>query len=216
MASEAQIDWINKLAAKKDMTQASPELQAWIKTPLAVENATNREVSLLIDGLKALPWLPKPVERSEYAAKSEEQAELAALEASTRPARYFIIDPFDGKEKFVKVDKPEPPSRWAGRTFVSSQASDYFYPVKDVKHKVAILKAIAVDPINAMNEYGIKLGVCGNCGRTLTAVDSRLRGIGPICADRLFEEGLIGQATDEQIDIPKRLGLKKDDEESDE
>ena len=206
MASEAQVKYIMGLADKKDMTKASPELQAWIKTPLAVENATNNEVNLLLDALKELPAKPPVL--------TDEQAQLKLLEDSTRAARYFIIDPFDNEEKFVRVNKPEPPSRWSGYTFIDSQGGDYFYPVRDIKHKIAILKAIAVDPINAMNEYGMRLGACGNCGRTLTARDSRLRGIGPICADKLFEEGLIGQATDEQLDWLDKLGLrKKDDEE---
>jgi len=202
MASEAQVNYINSLAEKRDMTKASPELQAWINTPLALQNATNNEVNLLLSALKELPWKPKPL--------TEDQMELAVLEEKTRAARYFIVDPTDGVEKFYRINKPEPPSKWAGHTFIDVQASDYFYPVKDVKHKIAILKAIAVDPINSMNEYGMKLGVCGNCGRTLTDRGSRLKGIGPICEGRLIEEGLIGQATDEQLEMLRRLGLKED------
>jgi hypothetical protein len=203
MASEAQVNYIMSLAEKRDMTQATPELQAWINTPLAVENATNAEVNLLLESLKQLPWKPK--------AKSDDELELESLENLTRPARYFIVDPTDGVEKFYRVNKPEAPSKWAGRTFIDVQASDYFYPVKDVKHKLAILKTIAVDPIMSMNEYGMRLGVCGNCGRTLTDRGSRLKGIGPICEGRLIEEGLIGQATDEQLEMLRRLGLKHDD-----
>jgi hypothetical protein len=202
---------MTSLAEKRDLTNASPELVAWLNTPLALQNATNKEVNLILAALKELPIKPATVaSQLGMPGVALEKTELQQLEATTRAGRYFIIDPFDDAEKFVKVDKPEPPSRWSGYTFISSQASDYFYKVKDVKHKIAILKAIAVDPINAMNEYGIRLGVCGNCGRTLTAVDSRLRGIGPICAEKLFDEGLIGQATDEQVDILRQLGLKSD------
>lgn len=105
--------------------------------------------------------------------------------AAVPAGRYFIVDPTDNVEKFFKVDKPEAPSRWAGYVFVSVQASDDFYPIKDRTHREAVLAEIAKDPIDAMNNYGIRLGICGCCGRTLTAVDSRLLGIGPICAAKL-------------------------------
>ena len=121
------------------------------------------------------------------------KTELQEWEAKVDKGHYFIVDPTDNTEKFFKVQKPEPPSRWSGYTFIQVQASDYFYPVRDIAHKTAILKTIAEDPITAMNEYGIRLGVCGYCGRTLTARDSRLRGMGPICAGRI-----LGQPTDEQ------------------
>jgi hypothetical protein len=130
---------------------------------------------------------------------------LALLENQVKPGRYFVVDPTapEGKqEKFIKVDKPEPPSRWAGRTFLSSQASDDFYPIKDPKQREILLYLIYQDPIKAMNEYGMRLGVCGNCGRTLTARDSRLRGIGPICAEKI-----LGTASPEDVNLLNQLGL---------
>jgi hypothetical protein len=196
MASEAQVKFMTGLAEKKDMTKASPELNAWMNTPLALENATNNEVNLLLDALKQLPNKPP--------ALTTEQLELTVLEGKVGKGHYFIIDPYDGAEKFVKVDKPEAPSRWAGYTFISSQGGSFFYRVKDADHRKKILQAISVDPITAMNEYGIRLGVCGYCGRTLTARDSRLRGMGPICAARIM-----GAPTQDQIDLLDRLGLRK-------
>jgi hypothetical protein len=203
MASEAQVNYVNSLAEKRDVTKGSPELQAWLKTPLALANATNQEINLILAALKELPLkVNEPVNPSTKPTNPA-QVELAEAESKVEKGHYFIVDPFDGEEKFFKIEKPEPPSRWAGYTFIKVQASDFFYPVKDITRRTLILNEIAKDPINAMNEYGIRLGVCGYCGRTLTAVDSRLRGMGPICAGRI-----LGQPTPEQDDILRRLGFK--------
>ena len=57
MASQAQVNYMTSLASKRDMSKASPELQAWMNTPLALENATNQQVSLILTSLKELPFL---------------------------------------------------------------------------------------------------------------------------------------------------------------
>jgi hypothetical protein len=205
MASPAQIKYMTELAEKRDLNSelASPELRAWLNTPLALENATNQEVNLILAALKLLPLVSTNVNPAQLKPPNPAQVELAEAEQKVDKGHYFIVDPFDGEEKFFKIEKPEPPSRWAGYTFIKVQASDYFYPVKDIRRRTLILTEIAKDPINAMNEYGIRLGVCGYCGRTLTAVDSRLRGMGPICAARI-----LGQPTPEQDDILRKLGFK--------
>ena len=118
---------------------------------------------------------------------------------------YFIVDPTSepaGKESFFRVSKPDENSRWHGYTFLAIQASDDFYSIKDKQRRDAIYAEILKDPINAMNEYGIRLGRCGVCNRTLTDRDSRLRGIGPICAARLDST-----PTQEDIDLLTMLGM---------
>jgi hypothetical protein len=115
---------------------------------------------------------------------------------------FYIVDPKDNTEKFYRVTKGRPDTRWAGFTFLSVQASDYFYAIKEKPYRDRIFAEILKDPVTAMNEYGMRLGRCGVCNRTLTDRDSRLRGIGPICAERLY-----GQANDEEVDILSQLGL---------
>ena len=209
MASEAQVNYMTSLAAKRDLTTASPELKAWLNTPLALANATNKEVNLILLALKELPFMQRAetatTQIGTMTASGTTKTELQVYEEKVMKGHYFIVDPYDNEEKFFKIEKPEPPSRWSGYTFIKVQASDYFYPVKDLTRKVMILRTIAEDPITAMNEYGIRLGVCGYCGRTLTAVDSRLRGMGPICAARI-----LGAPTEDQLDTLRRLGLKTD------
>ena len=43
----------------------------------------------------------------------------------------------------------------------------------DASNKIALERA---------NELSLQIGVCAQCGRTLTAKESVQRGIGPICA----------------------------------
>ncbi|MEI9402329.1 DUF6011 domain-containing protein [Mesorhizobium argentiipisi] len=49
---------------------------------------------------------------------------------------------------------------------------------------LALLCAIAADPLKAAIDYGRSTGVCGCCGRELTDTKSVKAGIGPICATK--------------------------------
>jgi hypothetical protein len=154
-----------------------------------------------------------PVRVAENNARQTAVDKLTALEEKVDAGYYFIVnpqlangkahDPNDG-ERFYHVSKPEPPSKWAGRVFIESRGGDFLYKVRDINARIAIIEEILKDPITAMNEYGIRLGVCGCCGRTLTAKDSRLRGLGPICAARI-----LGAPSEEQLAMLDRLGLRK-------
>lgn len=101
---------------------------------------------------------------------------------SVRPGRYAVT--VDGTLKFYKIDQGKEGTRWAGRTFVSVQASDELFPVRNPNARQEIMNLIAADPEAAMRRYGQELGQCGHCGRTLTDAESRAAGVGPICADR--------------------------------
>lgn len=105
------------------------------------------------------------------------------VETPEVPAGRYALDGEDGTTKFFVVDRPEE-GRWAGYTFVSRQASDEKYAVRNRTEREAILDRIAVDPAAASLRYGKELGSCGVCGRTLTDETSRERGIGPVCAER--------------------------------
>jgi len=131
-----------------------------------------------------------------------------APQAEMPPEGYFfIIDPTepdaDKVEKFFRVRHGRKDTRWEGYAFLDVQASDFFYPVRDPRRRAEIFKKIMEDPVSAMNEYGMRLGRCGVCNRTLTDRHSILRGIGPICAERLGP-------TTEQESMLRRLGLIKD------
>lgn len=101
-------------------------------------------------------------------------------DVDVKAGRYALVD-CNGIVKFFKVDRPTE-GKWKGWTFLSAQASDDFWPIRDRARKAEILSQIASDPYAALVRYGRELGVCGVCGRALTDAESRANGIGPICA----------------------------------
>ena len=91
---------------------------------------------------------------------------------------------FEGKLRFFKLDMPTS-GRWVGYTFVKEQAGDEEWPVRATARRNGVIAAIKEQGVKTSAlMYGQKLGHCGICGRTLTDEDSRLRGIGPVCAEK--------------------------------
>lgn len=159
-----QRDWSNLPFGQKSFLEDRANLDR-----LSVGQASN-VIQLLLECPKIVKEV-KPKEPTEDEAKVEK-------------GYYFIVDPTDKVEKFFKVDKPDD-GKWKGYTFLHVQASDDFFPIKSPEHRAAVIAEIAKDPITAMNEYGQRIGRCGRCHRTLTKKDSRLRGLGPICAGKV-------------------------------
>lgn len=95
------------------------------------------------------------------------------------PAGRYAVENEDGDLRFYHVNRPTE-GKWAGRTFVKVQASDDLHAVRG-KAAASVLAKIAADVDTAGRRYGQELGVCGDCGRTLTDAESRARGRGPIC-----------------------------------
>lgn len=173
--TENQLNFLRDLLEQRD----GGEFNRRCKQRIASGTLTFEDASSAIDWLKRRPKF----------AKTEAQRTDAQM-VDVPAGRYAIVvgdsDPEgDGSTvKFYKVDRPTE-GRWAGRTFVNVQASDDFYPVRNGSERAKILTAIAADPQAAMLRYGVELGSCGHCGRTLTNEESRARGIGPICASKM-------------------------------
>lgn len=162
-ASEAQISYIRSLCRERDTDRLTGIQRDWLDS-FDFALLTKGNASKVIQALKDLP-----------------RAQRQVIDRSVVPTgRYAVIDPADEVLKFYKVDNVTE-GRWAGRTFLSVQASDELYPVKNPQARAAVLSRIAEDPKEAMLLYGKELGHCGHCGRTLTNEVSRERGIGPIC-----------------------------------
>lgn len=139
------------------------------------------------------------------AARAREELRLASLVATAKlrnghatsmvlaapevPAGRYAVEE-EGTLKFFKVDKPTE-GRWAGYTFVNQvvgggyEGHETRYPVKNKAHRERILCEIGSDVQAAMTRYGKELGHCGHCGRQLTDVMSRARGIGPVCINKM-------------------------------
>lgn len=114
------------------------------------------------------------------------------VDVSTIPAGRYAVPGTDGKLRFVVVDKPESNPKWRGYTFVRVMASDEEHRLGMARpgHKYygkspELVQAIAANPKEAAIRYGHELGQCGICGRTLTDEESRARGIGPVCAEKV-------------------------------
>lgn len=90
----------------------------------------------------------------------------------------------EDRVRFFRVDTPQK-GRWAGFVFLKEQAGDDLHPVKGVAREEMIIKVLLEDAKAALKLYASELESCGICGRTLTDEESRARGIGPICADKV-------------------------------
>lgn len=97
----------------------------------------------------------------------------------TRNRGYYALV-MGGVEHFFRVERPAT-GQHKGKTFVVEQASDTFYKMP-FRRAGEVLDAIAVDPEAAALLYGQKIKRCSRCRRTITAEDSRTRGMGPDCA----------------------------------
>ena len=113
-------------------------------------------VSRAIDNLKDLPRAP----RVDYSA-----------EVYGIPVGRYALRDDEGVVHFYRIKKDG--------LFV--QASDDLHRIAKRSHRASIISAIQEDPKAAAILYGLELGDCGRCGRTLTDEDSRARGIGPVC-----------------------------------
>ena len=101
------------------------------------------------------------------------------------PEGRYALRSDDGDVRFYRVEHGTVGSKWEGFVFVSAQASDVLYPIKNRNSRNAILDAIAADPQAAVILYGKELGVCGRCGTELTS-EWRKQGIGPVCANKAW------------------------------
>ena len=129
-------------------------------------------------------WTPENLRRwiGNLAAK---RAELRKAPKFAPPApavqvadgRYAVEE--DGALKFFKVKN----GNRAGFVFLDVQASDDWHSVRNLTRIRSIIASIAQDPKAAMIRYGVELGECGRCGRTLTS-EYRKLGIGPVCIDK--------------------------------
>ncbi len=130
---------------------------------------------------------------AKHLAKQEgnENAPTSGIDLTNIPAGTYAVPNSDTRLK-VAIRKPGKNSKWHGYIFVDDGAeygnrNNYGrqVPGKDYEGKIHDeLKAIIVDPLEAMKAYGRLVGRCGACGRLLEDETSILNGIGPICANK--------------------------------
>ena len=111
----------------------------------------------------------------------------SADELAEVPAGRYAVETEDGATNelaFYKVDRPTE-GRWAGYVFVKLMISDGEQRLSRAASQAVLAKIAAVGPEAASARYGHEIGECGVCGRTLTNDESRARGIGPVCVEKM-------------------------------
>lgn len=149
------LTWFSVLGAELDPTEADEELAASLE--LALTLATTPEEPVVA---------PKTV-----APKTADSMGIVA-------GHYAIGEP--GETKFYRVTYGKQGGTWAGFCFVDVQASDDYYPVKGAS-KFDVLEAIKADPYAAAKRYGMEIGRCFKCHKTLTKAESLEDGMGADC-----------------------------------
>ena len=174
ITGEVEADFAAGMAA---CAAAADPQQAWVWKPLTVKGA-----SALIDWLGQQPWAGTT---SEVKAANVSQHEPTAEDV---PAGRYAVATEDGATNalaFYKVDRPTE-GRWAGYTFVKLIVSDDEQRLSRAASQAVLAKIAEVGPAEASALYGHEIGSCGVCGKVLTNDESRARGIGPVCAARVF------------------------------
>jgi hypothetical protein len=171
LVSEAQAKWIVDIAETKD--GVTDEMIKSLSVRLE-QGFAKAAASAFITKYKDLP--------KRVTAGPGEDPTVPVRDAQDVPAGRYALMHADGI-KFYRVTEGK--GRWAGRTFVEAQASDDHFPIRNAEARQAILAAIAEAPEEAATRYGVELGSCYRCGRTLTDETSRALGIGPDCRSKL-------------------------------
>ncbi|AKF14305.1 hypothetical protein SEA_VINCENZO_43 [Mycobacterium phage Vincenzo] len=174
-ASPASVDYLRALMTEKAQASGADMLAAQVSIDMYLENnGSQRTVSANIDRLKA----------EGYTGRAK--APAADTKVAVPAGRYAIdtqVHAVNGTA-FYKVDRPET-GRWAGYVFVKQVIGGDEQKLS-MKQGRAILSRIAAAGAEvASARYGHEIGECGVCGRQLTNDDSRARGIGPVCADKM-------------------------------
>lgn len=162
----AQVNYIKDLRTKLGLIPVPPE---------AAQPKDSDTASSMIDLLKE--------ELANRIAANPAPTSIAPTALPKVADGYYAVDT-DGKISFYHVNTPTE-GRWEGYTFVDVQAGSDFIKLPSQRVRNAVIAKIAVDPKEASLRYGREIGRCGVCGRTLTNQDSRDRGIGPVCADKM-------------------------------
>lgn len=177
MATEKQIEFIKKLGEDRDASKLAGKniryngvvigADALYGQIVAEKSLPKKAASKLIDVMLDLPYSPKPVENLE--------------KFESVPDGRYAIDNASGKGDtvFYKVY-----TRRNGSRGIVLQVSDTDVPVRS-SDIAGIMKRIGADVEGAFARYGLEIGACGVCGRTLTNEESRHRGIGPVCAEKM-------------------------------
>lgn len=128
---------------------------------------------------------PEGVVATLQGLRAQVKAEMHEMFPTVHKLRVAAVLPGEGdRVRFFQIEIPTR-GHWTGKVFVKEQASDDFHSVRSVDRQVRILREVLRDLRAAVELYGREIGCCGMCHRTLTDEESRARGIGPVCLDKI-------------------------------
>lgn len=134
-----------------------------------IRNMERRQVTKLIDGLKASP-------RRKDSPIPDVPVGRYALVEDGGAATGGIL-------RFYQVNESKAGNLWLQQLF--GAPGDYRKEYVKGMRAARIMKAIHEDPQEAGLRYGKESGVCGVCRSPLTNAHSLERGIGPVCAKKM-------------------------------
>lgn len=105
-----------------------------------------------------------------------------ALIRQLKPCRYALRKK-DGTVSFFEV------SEYKGKTYLrllSGAPGDYQRHKMDLVTQFKAVSHLLDDPAAAVKLYADERNVCAKCHSPLTDADSRARGLGPVCAGKVF------------------------------
>jgi hypothetical protein len=176
LVSEAQAKWIIEIAT----TRVIPEGRTAESVLVRLEQGFAKSAgSQFITQYKDLPRItPAMVEAVAPGAVAKEfQNAMSVVKTCPEVADGRYAVEHEGTLKFFKVKNGRKP----GYVFLDVQASDDWHSIRTPRRIDEILGLIVADELTAARRYGMELGQCSRCGRTLTDETSRAYGIGPEC-----------------------------------
>jgi hypothetical protein len=174
--SEAQAKWMIDIATTRVLPAGATVESLLVRLEQGFAKFAG---SQFITKYKDLPRVtPAMVEAVAPGASTEEFKAAQATRPEVADGRYAAEH--EGTLKFFKVKNGRKP----GFVFLDVQASDDWHSIRNPRRINEILTLIAEDELSAARRYGMELGKCSRCGRTLTDETSRAYGIGPDCRSK--------------------------------
>jgi hypothetical protein len=169
-ASEAQLNFIAALLRDRQVD----ELHRLTVEGEIARGLLKSRASDVIGALKALPFVPR-----EGAAPAATSSNEAVAEG---------VYELDGSFYAVRTSKNDRTRRYAYLAVISDTSVRFEY-AKGAVYRLADARALTVDEVEALS---LQFSKCFLCGRTLTAKDSKARGIGPVCVKKIAAVTAVG------------------------
>jgi hypothetical protein len=186
LASERSRNYLRDLMLDKAVHQGKSELEAAIEVDGWLgQSRSQAEVSFHIDRLKTEGYTGR-----KYRGKTEEAAPQPASDLPSIeevPEGRYALPTEEGATNtiaFYRVDRPTE-GKWAGRIFAKRYSSDEEIGLGREGSERLVRKIAEFGAEASSALYGREKRRCGVCHRKLTNDESRARGIGPDCAERL-------------------------------